>query len=137
MDGYSMYPTIKNGKFICVKKIKNNLEVWDIVLFEYEIEDNESIFYIKRIVWVPWNTIEIKNWELIINDNIVDESIYSKYYELEKMKKNYEKITLMENEYFVLGDNRNKSKDSRYFWAIHSDKIIWKYINTYDFFWEK
>lgn len=110
VDGSSMEPTLHNEDVLAVNKIGYALhdpERFDIIVFPY---DDES-YYIKRIIGLPGETIEIANGVIYINGSVLDEN-----YGLEEMHgpdDNFEATTLGADEYFVLGDNRNGSKDSR------------------------
>jgi signal peptidase I len=99
----------------------------DIVIFRYP--DNEAEMYVKRIIGMPGEHIKIQNGQIFINDHILSED-----YIMESMNTE-ETIDLMipEHSYFVLGDNRNHSKDSRY-WThkfVEKRKIIAKVVLRY------
>ena len=82
---------------------------FDIVVFRYAHEKN--MFYIKRIIGLPGETVQIIGDDIFIDGELLEED-----YGLEPMedpKRAASPITLGEDEYFVLGDNRNQSSDSR------------------------
>ena len=112
-----MEPTLKDKRIVIMKKFNLNLSYNDIIV----IKKNDKII-IKRLVGLPNDTIEIDNY-LYINGKQFDENYTSKG-EME------EKLILKENEYFVLGDNRQNSVDSRFFeiGTIKKDEIIGKVI---------
>lgn len=104
----------------------------DIIIFEYP--DNTTEKYVKRIVGMPGETIEIRNGVVYI-DNLRLEEDYV-YFEngVADIKGDFERTVIPEDCYFVLGDNRNNSKDSRYWKTTHfveRDKILGKAIFTY------
>jgi len=104
----------------------------DIVVFPYP--DNEEVDYIKRIIGLPGDKIEIRDGILYINDEEYEED-----YLLEPMdKEDFGPVVVPENSYFMMGDNRNSSMDSRY-WInmfVKRDKIKGKAIFKYpDFAW--
>lgn len=104
----------------------------DIVVFPYP--DDEEVDYIKRIIGLPGDKIEIRNGILYIND----EQYYEDYI-LEPMdNEDFGPYIVPENSYFMMGDNRNSSLDSR-FWIntfVERDKIKGKAIFKYpDFTW--
>lgn len=112
VSGESMSPTLNGGDNLIVDKISyefNDPERYDIIVFPYAYE--EDVFYIKRIIGLPGETVLIKDGEVYINGELLGES-----YGLEDMNSAgiaAESVVLGEDEYFVLGDNRNNSKDSR------------------------
>lgn len=96
-----MYPTLKNKDVIFIKKINLNIKKNDIVVIRKE---NKTI--IKRVVGVPHDTILIKDGKVLVNDVEFDNKFTSDYGRREK-------VTLLEDQYYVLGDNREHSIDSR------------------------
>lgn len=125
VDGDSMYPTLHDGDNLIVDKISYRFtdpERFDVIIFPYP--GNEKIYYIKRIVGLPGETIQID-----YDGNIyIDGEILSEDYGYESMVNPgmaADPITLGDDEYFVLGDNRNASNDSRAYdvGAIHEDDI--------------
>jgi len=103
-------------------------ERYDIVVFKYP--DDESYLYIKRIIGLPGDKIEIVDGRVYINDS--NEPIPDKYVR-EKMLGSFGPYNVPEGCYFMLGDNRNDSKDSR-FWKntfVKKDKILGKAIFKY------
>ena len=114
VEGSSMEPTLSNGDNLIVDKISyrfRNPERFDIIIFPYKYEKNT--FFIKRIIGMPGETVWINNsGEIYINGVLLSEN-----YGLETIK--YAglastPITLGKDEYFVMGDNRNDSTDSRF-----------------------
>lgn len=118
VDGASMNKTLENGQILLLYKL-GSIKRFDIVVLDEEIEDE---IIIKRIIGMPNDTVEIKNGVLYINDKEIEEE-YA-YGETS----DYDKITLGDDEYFILGDNRPISKDSRYFGPVKKDEIIGKVI---------
>ena len=110
--GSSMYPTLHDGDNLLVDKISyrfTDIERFDIIVFEYQHEEN--VYYIKRIIGLPGETVQITDGNIYINGEILEED-YG-YEVMESAGLAAEPVTLGENEYFVLGDNRNDSTDSR------------------------
>ena len=127
VNGDSMNATLEDGDNLIVDKISYRFtdpDRFDIIVFPYQYQ--EKTYYIKRIIGMPGETVQVKNGEVYINGEVLDES-----YGKEVMK--YagiasDPITLGEDEYFVLGDNRNNSSDSRdpSVGNIKEDQIIGK-----------
>ena len=126
VQGESMEPTLQNGDNLIVDKITyrfNEPQRFDIIVFPFKYK--EDTFYIKRIIGLPGETVQITNeGEIYINDELLKEG-YGKEVILDPGNA-YTPITLGEDEYFVLGDNRNNSSDSRSssVGVIHKDDII-------------
>lgn len=98
----------------------------DIIIFKYP--DDETQNYVKRVIGIPYDTVEIKNGVVYVNNSAIDEP-----YLKEPMRGNFGPYILSEDQYFVMGDNRNDSKDSRYWYNtyVSSDQIIAKAIFKY------
>ena len=113
-----MLPTLKNREIVCVKKYNLNLKHNDIIVIK---KNGKTI--IKRLVGMPNDTIKIDNY-LYVNSKQNDEL----YIQDSGNIKN--EIHLNDNEYFVLGDNRQNSIDSRFneIGIIHKEEIIGKII---------
>ena len=101
---------------------------FDIVIFRYP--DNESLLYVKRIIGLPGETVIIRDGQVFINDSqtpLQDDFIN------EPPRGNYGPFLVPENSYFMLGDNRNNSEDSRA-WTnpfVHRDGILGRAIFRY------
>jgi len=124
--GQSMEPNFKNGDYLIVDQISyrfRNPQRGEVVVFKYP--RNPSQRYIKRIIGLPEETVEIENGQVVIyNQNgrqILDESAYLSpgIYTPGEIG-----ITLTENEYFVLGDNRFSSADSRRWGPLPREDIV-------------
>lgn len=126
VQGESMEPTLHHGDNLIVDKITYRFkdpERFDIIVFPFQYK--EDTFYIKRIIGLPGETVQITNeGEIYIDDELLQEG-YGKEVILDPGNA-YSPITLGEGEYFVLGDNRNNSSDSRSssVGVIHKEDII-------------
>ena len=112
--GQSMAPTLDSGDEILVNRFAYKVtqpKVDDIIVF-LPNGNEKSHYYIKRVVAVPGDTVQIKKGVLYVNGKQVEES--KEYDSMEDAGLAEEEITVGEDEYFVLGDNRNNSEDSRY-----------------------
>ena len=125
VSGESMENTLDNGDQLIVDKITYRFqdpERFDIIVFPFHYKENT--YYMKRILGLPGETVQIADGTIYINGEVLEES-----YGREVMQDPgiaAEPITLGEDEYFVLGDNRNQSSDSRdpSVGLIHRDEII-------------
>lgn len=110
--GESMYPALNDGDQLIVDKISyrfSDPKRFDVVVFPFRYQ--EDTFYIKRIIGLPGEVVQIYDGDIYINGKLLAES-----YGNEKIENGglaSKAITLGEDEYFVLGDNRNNSADSR------------------------
>ena len=118
VDGDSMKNTLKNGDILLLYKL-SSIDRFDIIVLDEE-KDNEKI--IKRVIGLPGETVAIKKGKIYINDKVIDdEYAYGE-------TSDYNKVTLKDDEYFILGDNRLISKDSRYFGPIKDNEIKGKIV---------
>ena len=114
VDGESMAPTLDGGELMILKKYDTSYERFDIVVVNKSVEGDNLI---KRVIALPGEVIRYKGNRLYINDEII-EDIYA-YGETE----NFQEIKLGEDEYFLMGDNREVSKDSRTLGIIKKREI--------------
>lgn len=111
--GSSMENTLSDGDNLIVDKISYRLHEpkrFDVVVFPYEYQKNT--FYIKRVIGLPGETVWIEENGNILIDGIVLEEFYGREV-IQEPGLAAEPVTLDKDEYFVLGDNRNDSSDSR------------------------
>lgn len=110
--GSSMESTLSDGDNLIVDKITYRLREpkrFDIIVFPYQYKVNT--YYIKRIIGLPGETIQIRDGDIVINGAVIEESYGREVIQSPGLA--YEPITLGADEYFVMGDNRNDSSDSR------------------------
>ena len=113
VDGSSMETTLSDGDHLLVDKISYRFrepERFDIIVFPYLHE--ERVYYIKRIIGLPGETVQVVDGYVYIDGELLESDIYGAEI-MESADMASEPLTLGENEYFVLGDNRNHSSDSR------------------------
>ena len=113
VSGSSMETTLSDGDNLIVDKLSYRFQEpkrFDIVVFPYK--DEENTYYIKRIIGLPGDTVQVKDGYTYINGELLESDIYGAEVMIEAGTAS-EPITLGEDEYFVLGDNRNHSLDSR------------------------
>ena len=111
VNGSSMYKTLDGSEFMILNKMAK-VERYDIVVVK-----NNSNELIKRVYGLPGEKIAIENGNIYINDKIIEDK-----YAFGKTS-DYESITLGKDEYFVLGDNRQVSLDSRSIGPIKDQDI--------------
>lgn len=125
----SMVPTVQSHDHILVNCFIYKFqepEIGDIIAF-YHREDPDSWFpakYLKRIIACPGDTINLLDGKVYVNDDLLDESLYladdiATYSHSWPLP-----YTLSEDEYFVMGDNRSISFDSRYWGPVSKKEII-------------
>lgn len=112
--GNSMNPALDDRDIVIVDKIIYDFfepERFDLIVFPYKYNNNTN--YIKRVIGLPGETIEIINNEIYINGSILDESYGINDKTKNPQYPNMKPVELGSDEYFVLGDNRDNSDDSR------------------------
>jgi len=125
VSGESMFPTFNNGEYLIVDEISyivGNPHRGDVIIFRYPNDTKK--FFIKRIIGMPNEEISINNGKItIINTENPDGFVLDEPYIDEEFNTtlNYK---INNDEYFVLGDNRNRSSDSRVWGTLPSKLII-------------
>ncbi len=125
VSGESMENTLDDGDQLIVDKLTyrfHDPERFDIIVFPFRYKENT--YYIKRIIGLPGETVQILDGAIYINGAVLEES-YGREVMLDAGTA-AEPITLGDDEYFVLGDNRNYSSDSRdpSVGVIHRKEIV-------------
>lgn len=128
VKGASMEPSFYDHEYLIIDEISYRFsepERGETLVFRYPQDPSE--FFIKRIIGLPGETVEVSNGLVIIynsehpNGLTLDESVYLPEDTVTPGRK---KVTLGSNEYFVMGDNRDASLDSRVFGPITLDAIV-------------
>lgn len=142
VSGASMSPTFETGEYLIVDQITYHLEEpkrGDVVIFKYP--NDPSKYFIKRIIGLPGEVVQLANGNtVIINPNTQNEITLNEQYLIRDKTDDHLSITLSSDEYFVMGDNRNASSDSRVWGPVPRDKIIGRAllrllpIHTFSFF---
>jgi len=126
VDGSSMVPTLTNGQFVIVNRLTYKLgdpDHGDVVVFDYPRDPEQE--YIKRIIGLPGDTVEMNSGHVYINGQIIEEPYIA------AAARSTGEWTVPSDHVFVLGDNRNNSQDSRNFGSVSTDNIIGKALVIY------
>lgn len=127
----SMENTIMTGDHILALRTSywfSEPEAGDVIVFRYPDDPTGKILYIKRIIGTPGDTVTVTNGEVLVNGKTLDEP-----YILERTEGEFGPYTVPEDSYFMMGDNRNRSVDSRY-WDnqfVEKNKILGKVVLRY------
>jgi len=124
VDGQSMEPNFENNDYLITEKISFKLRPitrGEVVILRPP--DNPSVNYLKRIVAIPGDTIEIKDGQVAVNGKTIIESYIDGQKTLTVNNQDL-KVTLTQDAYFAMGDNRNHSRDSREVGPIPKENIV-------------
>lgn len=141
----SMYESYYDREFIIVDRLSYYFwepKRWDVIVFKPHVSETKE-FFLKRVIWVPWDTLKIEDWKVYLKEKwqkeykelkepyLNEENSWFTFVWSSRAKQEY---TLGDWDYFAMWDNRNHSTDSRtcfsnctivsYF--IHKEAIIWK-----------
>lgn len=124
VSGSSMEPTFQTKQYLIVDQISYRFEKpkrGEVVIFKYP--NNLSTFFIKRIVGLPGETVKMIDGEVFIKNNASSEGFIVKESYIKEKTDDLFTAVLGDNEYFVMGDNRMHSSDSRV-WGPLDEKFI-------------
>jgi signal peptidase I len=130
VQGPSMQPNFHTGEFLIVSRLNYLLDQpqrGDIVVFHYPGNPEED--YIKRVIGLPGDTVEIRDTLVYVNDVQLDEPYINEPCEPGRCRD--EVWTLGLDEYFVMGDNRNHSSDSRAFGPVNRQFLVGEALVRY------
>lgn len=125
VSGDSMYPTFKTGQYLIVDQISykfNKPERGDIVIFRFP--ENTSKFFIKRVIALPGDAITIEGTDVYLLKNGEEERELLDEPYVDLNRESYVTIKLSDTEYFVMGDNRLASLDSRSWGPLDEEFLI-------------
>lgn len=125
VKGESMFPTLENSEYLLTEKISYRFgqpERGDIIVFESPPNPSED--FIKRIVALPGEEVKISQGHVVVNgkpleENYLPENTYTS-------EGTFNRVSLGDDEYFVLGDNRNNSSDSRRWGPVKRKAVVGK-----------
>lgn len=129
VSGGSMDPTFANGQYLIVDEISyrfKNPKRGDVIIFRYPLDAKK--FFIKRIIGLPLETIEIRGGKALVDGKEGKKTLALEepYIDSKIDLKNYGPTALKADEYFVMGDNRTESFDSRYWGPLKRPFIVGK-----------
>lgn len=119
IEGASMQPTLQEGQYLIVNRLSYFLDEpkrGDIIVLHFP--NDRSRDFIKRIIGLPGDTVSITNGEVRVNDVLINEPY------IKDPSPNNQTWTVTEDHYFVMGDNRRNSSDSRSWSFLPEDDII-------------
>ena len=133
VDGTSMSPAFETGQYLIVSRVHYLIakpQRGDVLVFHLPLDPERD--FIKRIIALPGDTVEFRDTEVYINGIILDEPYIKEACDASACGDSFWQIGL--DEYFVMGDNRNHSDDSRFFGTINIDLIVGKaFLRYYPF----
>ena len=127
VEGKAMLPTLKEGDRWFVTSSTDDLKRGDIILFRYP--KDETKYYRKRIIALPSEKIEIREGAVLINGQPIPEDYVDPSFNQGKLW--FPQRAIPENKFFVMGDNRDNSSDSRYWGLVDRSLIEGKFYMRY------
>ena len=125
VSGLSMYPTFDNAQYLVVDELSYRLsspERDDVIVFRYPLNTTE--FFIQRIIGLPGETVDINGSKITIANKEHPQGFVLSEPFVKNESSNQTHFVLTDNEYFVMGDNRSASSDSRYWGPVPRNLII-------------
>lgn len=126
VDGSSMEPTLHTGEFVIVNKLSYKLgspQIGDVIVFHFPRDIEQE--YIKRVIGLPGDTVEVKNGRVYVNSQPLKEDYIA-------ASPSYERSwQVPPNSLFVLGDNRNNSSDSHNWGPVPENYVVGKAVFVY------
>jgi signal peptidase I len=129
VEGTSMLPRLEDHDRLFINKFVyhiESIERGDVVVFHYPRDPEKS--YIKRVIALPGDRLRIDHGQLFLNDKLVPENYVPEMY---RDMRSYAETTIPDDCYFVMGDHRSISSDSREFGAVERDLIYGKAVFVY------
>ena len=124
LRGTAMLPTFKEGQLVKVKRFDRfeepDLKRGDVVVFLFP--DDPSASYVKRLIGLPGDEVEIREGKVIVNGQELNEPYIDS--RLNQAQRSQEPIFVKPHQYYVLGDNRDNSSDSR-IWGLVPERYVY------------
>ncbi len=127
VSGDSMYPTFKNHNYLIIDALSYRFkdpQRYDVIVFKYPLDTKR--YFIKRIIGLPGETVTIKNKVITITSPTYPEGLIIDQPVLDVETSGNLSLTLKDDEFFVMGDNRTVSSDSRVWGPLKSSLIVGK-----------
>jgi len=121
-EGHAMEPTIQDGEHLTVARTIDRIERGHIIVFRYPKDESKN--FIKRVVGLPGEEIAIKDGHVLINGRELDEAYVAAG---NRSADTREPFAIPDDEYFVMGDNRRNSSDSRH-WGTVRRELVWAQV---------
>ena len=132
VKGEAMSPNHPDGQYFLANQLDKNMQKGKIVIFKAPPEPDKD--YVKRVIGLPGDTLLLKDGNVYLNGNLLDESSYlipgTKTY-AGSFLKDGQIITIPKDKYFMMGDNRNNSFDSRDYGFVPKDYIVGSFLLCY------
>ena len=128
----SMAPTLERGDFVMVDSWYYDREeprFGDLVVFT--VPERDGVLYVKRIVGMPGDHVELRDDALIRNGDSVEEPYVSLTSRRSDAMRNFGPVDIPDNHYWLLGDNRHNSRDSRVFGAVGGDLLHGRVVHRW------
>jgi signal peptidase I len=122
-----MLPNFKDGERVLIEKQFGQISRGEVIAFRYP--GDESLIFFKRVVGLPNETVSILKGQVFINEIELTESYLDQTYN--QKRTSLPPTQVQDGSYFVLGDNRDNSSDSRYWGVVKRELIVGKCILTY------
>jgi signal peptidase I len=126
VDGVSMRPTLENGEFVLVNKMSYrfaNVDRGDIIVFHFPVNPDEEL--VKRVIGLPGDHVSIQTGVVYVNGQLLNEPYIA---DIPSYSGEWD---VADGQFFVLGDNRNNSNDSKDWGLLPFDKIVGKAVLIY------
>jgi len=127
VEGASMEPNFEDGEYLLIDEISyyfKSPQRGEVIVFHYPLD--ASKYYIKRVIGLPNETVDIKGNEVTITNGDYKEGFKLEQPFVKNISNNDTHFELKNDEYFVMGDNRSASSDSRYWGAVKKDLLTGK-----------
>ncbi len=127
VNGASMDPSFETGEYLIVDQLSYRIgepQRGQVVIFKYPKDTTK--YFIKRVIGLPGETVELDGTHVIIKNKSNPDgfALQEPYISFKNEKEDYLQVTLKDNEYFVMGDNRRQSSDSRAWGTLPRNLIV-------------